>query len=113
MVVMIMMRVRFVRQAERPDSIAVVRSDGSEASWQFPAYFGGIPPHDLVRLVVEGAFGIRDGFWGRIDKGAVPREIHALLDPTDKQDKYAAMGQDLNGLHTADVLSGAPWWTAS
>src|SRR5262245_20109080 len=62
------LRAAFVRIEGKWDRIYVTRGDGTEVMWEFPTY-GPELPHDLVHLVVEAAFGIADGFWGRVDAG--------------------------------------------
>jgi hypothetical protein len=68
------------------DRIYVVRPDGSEVHWAFPTY-GDDPPHDLIHLVVEAAFGLRRGFWGRVDAGADPAAISAEANRKGGKDK--------------------------
>jgi len=101
-----MLRAAFVRTAGGPDRIYVVRSDGSEVSWSFPTYGDGLP-HDLVHLVVESAFGLRDGFWGRVDAGADPRMINDQANRRGGADKYAAFGADRSELNVAEALAAA------
>jgi len=59
--------IAIVHTGESHDRIHVVRDDGSEASWRWPA---GGPPHDLIHWVVESELGMRLGFWGRVAAGA-------------------------------------------
>jgi hypothetical protein len=103
------MRATFVRTAGQPDRVYVNRSDGSEVSWSFPTYGDGLP-HDLVHLVVEAAFGLQAGFWGRVDEGADPRIINAEANRVGGARKYAAFGNDQRELCLAEALAGAPWW---
>ena len=103
------MRAVFVRTAGQPDRVYVTRSDGSEAGWSFPTYGDGLP-HDLVHLVVEAAFGLWAGFWGRVDEGADPRLINAEANRRGGARKYAAFGSDQRELRLAESLAGAPWW---
>ncbi len=86
------MTVRFVRTVGQPDRIYVRRSNGSEVSWSFPTY-GLQLPHDLVHLIVESEFQIRDGFWGG-------------------KDNYAGFGEDLRGLYLAEALANLSWAVA-
>src|SRR5258706_12059736 len=97
------MRIRFVRTSGAPDRVYVRRSDGSETSWSFPTY-GDAVPHDLVHLVVEDAFAIADGFWGRVDRGVDPARINADANRTGGTNKYAGLGDDLRGLYLAEPL---------
>ena len=66
-----MLNASFVRTVGDRDRIYVRRSDGSEVNWVFPT-FGDAPPHDMIHLVVESAFGVTQGFWGRVDAGIDP-----------------------------------------
>ena len=61
-------------------------------SWSFPTY-GLQLPHNLVHLIVESEFQIRDGFWGG-------------------KDKYAGFGEDLRGLYLAEALANLSWAVA-
>ncbi len=103
-----MLRAAFVRTAGRPDRIYVTRSDGSEVGWPFPTYGDGLP-HDLVHLVVESAFGSKDGFWGRVDAGADPKVIGDQANRTGGRDKYAAYGEDRHELDLAEALVATVW----
>jgi hypothetical protein len=76
--------------------------------WSFPTYGNGLP-HDLVHLVVEAGFGLRSGFWGRVDAGADPRFINADANRTGGKEKYAAFGPEQTELHIAEALAGAGW----
>jgi hypothetical protein len=98
----------FVRSVGERDRIHVTRSDGSEASWPFPTY-GDRLPHDLVHLVVEAAFGLSRGFWGRVDEGADPKRIGDQANRAGGADKYAAYGPDQRELMLAEALANTPW----
>jgi hypothetical protein len=100
--------VRFVRIAGEPDRIYVKRSDGSDASWSFPT-FGSEIPHDMVHLVVESMFGIRNGFWGRVDAGVDPARINEEANRRGGANKYAGFGPDLSELYLAEALAGLSW----
>ena len=89
-----MLRAAFVRTVGERDRIYVTRSNGSETSWVFPTY-GDALPHDLVHLVVESAFGLTQGFWGRVDGGADPALVNAEANRT--------------GLLLAEALANASW----
>jgi hypothetical protein len=104
------MRVRFVRTAGQPDRVYVRRSNGSELSWSFPS-FGADLPHDLVHLVVERAFGVKNGFWGRVDAGVDPLRVNAMANRTGGpiRDKYAGFGDDLSELLLAEALANLSW----
>jgi hypothetical protein len=102
--------VRFVRIAGEPDRIYVKRSDGSDASWSFPT-FGSEIPHDMVHLVVESMFGIRNGFWGRVDSGVDPARINQQANRKggSSAEKYAGFGDDLTELYLAEALAALSW----
>ena len=103
-----MLRAAFVRNVGERDRVYVTRSDGSETSWLFPTY-GDALPHDLVHLVVESAFGLTQGFWGRVDAGADPARVNAEANRTGGKDKYAGYGADRRELLLAEALANAPW----
>jgi hypothetical protein len=104
------LRARFVRVAGERDRVYVRRSDGSETSWVFPSYGEGLP-HDLVHLVVEGDFGVRAGFWGRVDRGVEPAKINSDASRRGRAGKYAAFGADLRELLLAEALANCGWFT--
>src|SRR6478736_3934875 len=95
------LRARFVRTVGERDRVYVRRSDGSETSWVFPSFGDGLP-HDLVHLVVEQDFGVRDGFWGRVDRGVEPAAINAEANRVGGKGKYAGFGPDLQQLLLAE-----------
>jgi hypothetical protein len=83
----------FVRHAGERDRVHARRADGTEVSWAFPTY-GDWLPHDLVHLVVERAFRIADGFWGRVAGGMDPKRQPLMDDPA---------------LLVAEALANAQW----
>jgi hypothetical protein len=103
-----MLKASFVRTAGQRDRIYVVRSDGTNVSWVFASY-GDVPPHDMIHLVVESAFGLRQGFWGRVDAGADPGMIMAKANRVGGPDKYAGYGADQSGLLLAEGLANCGW----
>lgn len=104
------MQVSFVRTAGARDRVYARRTSGSEVSWEFPTY-GDELPHDLVHLVVEEAFGLRGGFWGRVDAGIDPTRINAEANRKGGKlaEKYAGFGPDLDALMQAEALAALPW----
>ena len=102
------MIIRFVRTAGAPDRVYVRRTDGSETSWSFPTY-GDALPHDMVHLVVEEAFQIADGFWGRVDRGVDPARINAEANRLGGANKYKGFGDDLRGLLLAETVANLSW----
>ena len=98
------MTIRFVRIAGEKDRIYVKRSDGTELSWTFPS-FGNEIPHDMVHLVVEKYFGLREGFWGRVDRGVDPKIVNQQANREGGKDKYAGFGEDLSELYLAETLA--------
>ncbi len=104
-----MIHIAFVRTFERPDRMHVRRADGTEVSWTFPTY-GDALPHDLVHLVVEAAFGLRDGFWGKVAGGMDPRRANAQSDAPGTGEKYAGFGADRSALLLSEALANASWW---
>lgn len=102
------LRASFVRTIGERDRIYVVRSDGSQVDWAFPSY-GDALPHDLIHLVVEAAFGLAQGFWGRVDAGADPGAIMADANRRGGRDKYLGFGTDRSELQLAEVLANPGW----
>jgi hypothetical protein len=104
-----MLRASFVRTVSERDRIYVTRSDGSEVTWVFATY-GDVPPHDMVHFIVESAFGVSRGFWGRVDAGIDPGVIAAQANRLGGRNKYAAFGDDQSELVLAEVLANGGWF---
>jgi hypothetical protein len=102
------LKASFVRTVGERDRVYVVRSDGSEVHWAFPTY-GDALPHDLIHLVVEAAFGLTQGFWGRVDAGADPGAIMADANRMGGGNKFAGFGTALSELQMAEVLANPGW----
>ena len=102
------MKIAFVRTQGQPDRVYVTRTNGTETSWSFPT-FGSYVPHDLVHLVVETAFGLSQGFWGRVDAGVDVARINAEANRTGGANKYAKFGTDQSDLYLAEVLAATRW----
>ena len=102
------MEVSFVRTQGQRDRIYVKRSNGTEVSWVFPT-FGNYIPHDLVHLVVEAAFGLCNGFWGRVDAGIDVARINADANRIGGVNKYASFGPDQADLYAAEALAATRW----
>jgi hypothetical protein len=102
------LKASFVRTVGDRDRIYVVRSDGSEVNWAFPNY-GDALPHDLIHLVVEAAFGLAQGFWGRVDAGADPAAIMADANRRGGRNKYSGFGTASSELPLAEALANPGW----
>ncbi len=102
------MKIAFVRTQGQPDRVYVTRTDGTETSWSFPT-FGSYVPHDLVHLVVETAFGLHHGFWGRVDAGVDVARINAEANRSGGANKYAKFGADQSDLFVAEILAATRW----
>jgi hypothetical protein len=102
------LKAAFVRTVGEADRFYVTRSDGSEASWSSPTY-GDALPHDLIHLVVESAFGLSRGFWGRVDEGVDPKIVNDQANRKGGADKYAAYGSDRAELDLAEALATTDW----
>src|SRR5262245_52690392 len=102
------MEISFVRTQAQRDRVYVRRTNGTEVSWAFPT-FGNYVPHDLVHLVVETAFGLKNGFWGRVDAGVDVARINAEANRVGGANKYAAFGQDQSDLYMAEALAATRW----
>jgi hypothetical protein len=103
-----MLTASFVRTVGERDRIYVTRTDGTTVDWVMTSY-GDDLPHDLVHLVVESAFGLRQGFWGRVNGGADPGAISREANRKGGRDKYAAYGADQAELQLAEALANARW----
>lgn len=63
------MRVRFVRTGERRYEVRVERDLATDLVMSPAPGWSDLAPHDLVHLVVEHRFGLRDGIFGQIAAG--------------------------------------------
>src|SRR5262249_5593576 len=104
----VFMEIAFVRTQGQADRMYVRRTDGTEVSWSFPT-FGNYIPHDLVHLVVESAFGLKNGFWGRVDAGVDVARINAEANRIGGANKYAKYGPDQADLFVAEMLAATRW----
>jgi len=104
-----MLKASFVRTIGERDRVYVTRSDGSTVNWVFATY-GDAPPHDLIHLVVEAAFGVAQGFWGRIDAGVDPAAIMAEANKLGGANKFAGFGSDRSELLLAEILANPGWF---
>jgi hypothetical protein len=102
------MDIAFVRTQGQADRMYVRRTNGTEVSWSFPT-FGNYIPHDLVHLVVESAFGLKNGFWGRVDAGVDVARINAEANKIGGANKYAKYGTDQADLFVAEMLAATRW----
>src|SRR5262245_13460872 len=102
------MDVSFVRVRGQRDRIYARRTNGSEVSWVFPTY-GDELPHDLVHLVVEAAFDVRQGFWGRVDEGVDPARVNDEANRAGGGNNYRGFGEDKRDLLLAEGLAAARW----
>jgi hypothetical protein len=102
------MEISFVRTQGSPDRVYARRTGGGQVSWAFPSY-GGQVPHDLVHLLVETAFGLKNGFWGRVDAGVDVARLNADANRKGGPGKYAGFGPDQAELYIAEFLAGTRW----
>ena len=63
------MRVSFVRTGERRYAVRVERDLATDLVMSPAPGWSDLAPHDLVHLVVEHRFGLRDGIFGQIAAG--------------------------------------------
>ncbi|MGO4362038.1 hypothetical protein AB4Z14_07305 [Terrabacter sp. 2TAF16] len=63
------MRVRFVRTGERRYEVRVERDLATDLVMSPAPGWSDLAPHDLVHLVVEHRFGLRDGIFGQLAAG--------------------------------------------
>jgi hypothetical protein len=59
------------KASDKGDRLDYVRKDGTRSTIDMPRQ--GILPHDLVHCVVENGLGFKDGFTGRVARGASPQ----------------------------------------
>ncbi len=102
------MEIRFIRMEGLRDRVSVRRPSGGETSWEAPTH-GHLLPHDLVHAVVEAAFGVADGFWGRVATGMDVTLIKAEASRRGGANTYADMGER-RGLLIAEAFTTAPWF---
>src|SRR5204862_1804076 len=57
----------------------------------------------------EEMFGLREGFWGRVDRGVDPARINADANRVGGANKYAGFGADLRELLLAEALANLSW----
>ena len=105
------MKIAFVKTGGPKDRMHVARADGTEATWVFPSYGPTGMPHDLVHLVVERTLGMDDGLYVRVAAGADLSRINAAANRAGgkNRDKYAALGDDLDGVLWSEALTIAAW----
>ena len=104
-----MLKASFVRTVGERDRVYVTRSDGSTVNWVFATY-GDAPPHDLIHLVVEAAFGVAQGFWGRVDAGADPGAIMEEANRLGGPNKFASFDSERSELLLAEILANPGWF---
>lgn len=63
------MEVRFERTGQRRYAVAVLRSQHGDLRMDPAPGYSELIPHDLVHLVVEEEFGLRDGIFGQLAAG--------------------------------------------
>lgn len=63
------MEVRFERTGPRRYAVAVVRSRHGDLRMDPAPGYSDLIPHDVVHLVVEDEFGLRDGIFGQLAAG--------------------------------------------
>jgi hypothetical protein len=63
----------------------------------------------MVHQVVESIFGLRQGFWGRVDGGVDVARINQMANRRGGKDKYEGFGDDLSELYLAEALAGLSW----
>lgn len=72
------MEIAFTKGAERTYTATALRQDG--VLLQVPGGDRKFPlPHDIAHFVVEHGLGLRQGFWGRVARGAVYPGMKVLL----------------------------------
>ena len=98
------MEITFVRTGGKHDKIYVHRTDGSETSWTFPSY-GDEVPHDLIHLVVEAAFELKDGVYARVDRGVDMARVNELANRLGGANKYERQGMGGGDVLVSEALA--------
>jgi hypothetical protein len=98
-----MLNASFVRTVGERDRVYVTRSNGSEVNWVFPT-FGDVPPHDMIHLIVESAFGGTQGFWGKVNDGVDPGVVMAEANRIGGGNKFSGFGTDRSQLVLAELI---------
>lgn len=99
--------VRFERDARGWDRTTVL---GRGVAWSMPSYKGALP-HDAVHLIVESAFELRRGLWGRVAAGADPDAVNREVRAARVAGRAArGFGADLDELLSAEALSAVHWY---
>ncbi len=99
-----MLQVTFVRFPGERDAVYATRADGTTTSWRFPSY-GDWLPHDMCHLIVEDVLGLRDGFWGLVERGASVELINGEATLVRGGVPLAQQaGADLAGLRAAEAV---------
>lgn len=115
-----MLEVHFERDARRWDHVSVQIIPGRafspgrvgthERNWSMPSY-GGALPHDAVHLVVEGAFGLRGGLFGKVAQGADPAAVNAEVHAARRAGRAPrGFGPEPGELLTAEALAAVHWY---
>src|SRR6478752_6374499 len=63
------MQVKFERTGQRRYAVAVLRSEHGDLRMDPAPGYSDLIPHDLVHLVVEEEFGLRDAIFGQLAAG--------------------------------------------
>ncbi len=98
----------FFLRRDRVDEVSVSLEAKEGPSWTAPTY-GGSLPHDYVHLVVEAAFGLSNGFWGRVGAGWDPGALN-LAAQAARARGYPVWGADREELLIAEALAATHWF---
>lgn len=102
------MEITFVRTGGKHDRVYAKRSDGSETSWTFPTY-GDEVPHDLVHLVVEAVFDLRDGIYAHVDRGVEMARVNEIANRLGGAKKYERQGLGSPDILVSEALAAGAW----
>jgi hypothetical protein len=95
--------IAFVRTGKKQNWMHATRSDGRAVAFPWPAHPG--PPHDLVHLVVERAFGLRHAFWGLLAEGVDFAVLNTAAERARTGERVRDLaGRDLRELYLAEAL---------
>lgn len=65
-----------ITKGAKSDAVQIAREGAAPLRFDFPKK--GPIPHDAVHLFVEGALGMKRGFWGMVAGGADPSDIQEI-----------------------------------
>lgn len=103
------MRLSVTRLGERKYESHVTRKDGTRYHVGGVGHMASIP-HDLAHLAIEGALGLRRGFWGSVAQGAVfgsMTHVSGRRKPHAARRSKEVLRANRDGISEAEILVAA------